>query len=206
MSEKKKGLPASEARLPLPLRIGNNGDYAFVRRTPADGGCGVGTYPCTHWGLDLVALPGSRVVSPVNGFVVYAVGAVPPFKGFDPAVCVIEDEDAGESHRYHLLGHLDYYQSRGFFGDNHVNGTPTRIRKPVRAGQVVGIIGGYRHTHWQVQSRPYQQGATWREITIDPKVWAKRRGAVWSAPSITPSDYIGPAVALGLTLLASKIG
>lgn len=193
------------ARLPLPLHIGNNGSYKFVRKTPADGGCGVGTYPCTHWGVDLVAAAGARVVSPVDGHVVYAVGAIPPFKGFDPAVCVIEDADTSEPHRYHLLGHLDYYRSRDFFGDNHNGGWPTLVRKPVRAGQVVGIIGGYLHTHWQVQSKPYQQGSTWAQITTDPVAWAHRRGAVYLPPAINPSDFVGPAVAVGLTLLAKKL-
>lgn len=193
----------SAYRLPVAQRVGNNGRYGLVRKDSTHGACPSG-YPCTHWGTDLAAVPGTRVVSPVTGRVVYSVGDLAPFKGFGPHIVVIEDSDAGERYRYHLIGHLDYKQSRGFFGDNHAGGWPTRIATPVKAGQVVGVIGGYRHIHWQVQSRPYQQGATWSEITQDPLAWATRKGAVWMPPQIVPEDYVGAAVAFATALLATK--
>lgn len=189
-------------RLPLPARVGTNGAYGFVRRTPADGGCGVGSHPCTHYGVDLVASEGARVVSPVDGWVVYAVGAIPPFKGFDPAVCVIEEDSAIETHRFHLLGHLDYYRSRDYFGDNHADGWPRRVRVPVRAGQIVGVVGGYRHVHWQVQSDVYQRnGRTWKDLTTSPLEWASRRGAVYAPPSNYDSTF-GLALAAAAAILA----
>lgn len=172
------------ARLPLPLIIGNHGDYGFVRRSPADGACGYsGIYPCTHWGLDLAAAEGTPVASPVDGNVIYSVGEIPPFAGFGPYIVVIEDSDASEPYRYHLLAHLN---KRLTFGDNWAGGTspwPTRIRKPVRAGEVVGYVSNRNHSHWQAQSLEYQRGGkVWSQITTHPRLWAERRGAIWTAP------------------------
>lgn len=191
------------ARLPLPLKIGNHGTYGYVRHNESEGGCGVGNYPCTHWGIDVVGVPGMKVVSPVTGTVVYAVGAIPPFAGFDPYVIVIEDHEPVE-HRYHLIGHLDY-QVRDAFGDNHAGKWPTLIRKPVRAGQVIGAVGGYRHIHWQVQSQPYQRdGKRWADITRNPVEWASERGAVYAPPGLVTDDYIGPMAAFMAALIATK--
>lgn len=195
----------SAARLPLPLVPGTNGTYGFKRSSPADGGCGVGHYPCYHWALDLRCPSGSAVQSPVDGWVVYSVGAIPPFGGFDPMVVVIEEDNPGEKYRYHLLAHLDYYKSRGYFGDNHNGGWPTKIRKPVKAGQVVGVVGGYLHCHWQLQELPYQQnGRVWKDMTEDPQKWAQRRGATWGEPVFTVGDVVPVGLALGLAVAAAK--
>lgn len=193
----------SVVRLPLPAIVGNNGSYGFVRRTPADGGCGVGSYPCTHRGVDLVAPDGTRVVSPVSGWVRYSVGAIPPFKGFDPHIVVIEEDNPDEEYRFHLIGHLDYYRSRGYFGDNHSGGWPTKIGTRVTAGQVIGVVGGYHHIHWQNQKQAYQSnGQTWATMTQDPLAWARRRGAIYVAPSINVADFAPAAVVVaGLALL-----
>ena len=54
------------ARLPVENKnVTPHGAYGFVRKTKADGGCGVkGVYPCTHKGVDLGGKAGTAVYAP----------------------------------------------------------------------------------------------------------------------------------------------
>lgn len=195
------------ARLPLPLRPGNNGSYGFVRRSPHDGACT--SYPCTHYGLDLAAPQGAAVVSPVTGFVVYSVGAIPPFAGFGPHVTVVYETGAPDNFAYHLVGHMEYATTFPLFGDNFTTSAsgkhPTRIQRPITEGQLIGYVSKANHIHWQVQTAPYQISQPWAAMTQDPMFWATRRGAIY-APPVSPIVGAAAAVAaLGLsTFLKGK--
>src|SRR4051812_33721841 len=53
-----------------PLVQGAHGGYLEARLSPADGSCGVGSYPCRHPGLDVAGNPGVPVVAPENGQII----------------------------------------------------------------------------------------------------------------------------------------
>lgn len=143
-------LRANVAAYPLEaFDVRRFGAYGAVRRSPADGGCGprpgerkadtteeaeairAQRWPCTHYGVDLSAPKGSRVVAPHDGWILYWGPANdPPFTGYGPWVILIAHDDisdplwdrvkkqanepliadwhpTAQSARYSLIGHLD---------------------------------------------------------------------------------------------------
>lgn len=70
------------------------GAFGARRFRPDQGACGVHGFPCTHWGVDMSAPPGSVVRVPFNGFVLYHGPAdKPPFVGYGPWVALIAHAD-----------------------------------------------------------------------------------------------------------------
>jgi hypothetical protein len=126
------------------------GAYNAVRSKPSEGACGPSSlepltfkdaadekawiakrWPCTHKGVDLAAPPGTRVVAPHDGWVLYWGPANDaPFKGYGPWVMLIAHDDikdplwdrimkqanepliadwhpTAQAARYSLIAHLD---------------------------------------------------------------------------------------------------
>ena len=74
--------------------VGKFGEFAARRFRPDQGACGVHGFPCTHWGVDMGASPGSAVRVPFNGYVLYHGPAdKPPFVGYGPWVALIAHAD-----------------------------------------------------------------------------------------------------------------
>lgn len=149
----------------IPLVIGNNGAYAAVRSSSAQGSCGVHGYPCKHPGVDVVGGYLDPVRAPEAGVVVVATdGASAPFVGYGPWLILIR----GASGKYHLLAHLD----------------PSRAAlampgMPVREGQIIGAISAARHTHWEVRTLPTPgAGKTNFDNNVDPIAWMKSGGEI----------------------------
>jgi murein DD-endopeptidase MepM/ murein hydrolase activator NlpD len=155
-----------------PLKQGNHGGYLEVRRSPADGACGVGSYPCVHPGLDVAGAQGAAVHAPEDGVIVNAAdGASSPFGGYGPWVIVIQGDDG----KFHLLGHLDpATRSMGQVGQR------------VTAGDVVGTVSSANHTHWEVRSRAFPRfsdGESNATNNSDPVAWlraASSGSSVWT--------------------------
>ncbi len=156
-------MPASGDHQPpiWPLVVGNNGGFMDVRSSPAQGACGVGTYPCKHPGVDVNGSQGTPVKAPENGVIVaVADGNSAPFGGYGPWLIVIKGDDSG---KFHLLGHLD--PSTADMGP---------INARVTAGQVIGTTSSANHTHWEVRSRVYPNfagGETNATNNSDPVAW-----------------------------------
>jgi len=145
-----------------PLRQGAHGGYLEVRNSPADGACGVGTYPCVHPGLDVAGDQGTSVRAPEGGVIVNAAdGTSSPFGGYGPWVIVIQGDDG----KFHLLGHLDpATKSMGVVGQR------------VIAGDVVGTVSSANHTHWEVRSRAFpnfKAGESNATNNSDPVAWLR---------------------------------
>lgn len=144
----------------IPLIVGNNGGFAAVRSSPAQGSCGTHAYPCKHPGLDVRGAAGTPVRAPESGTVLMvADGSGSPFGGYGPWVVVI----AGDSGKFHLLGHLDPAQRAR---------APVGLR--VNVGDVIGTTSSANHTHWEVRSRPYPNFSAGEDNwtnNSDPQGW-----------------------------------
>lgn len=162
-----------------PLVQGGHGGYLEVRASPADGSCGVGSYPCKHPGLDVYGPQGTPVVAPESGVVVaVANGASSPWGGYGPWLIVIQ----GEGGKFHLLAHLDPNTS-----------DMATMGQQVKAGDQVGTTSSANHTHWEVREKlvpDYAHGETGFDIIEDPVLWL-------AAASLT-SGSIGSIVVLGV--------
>jgi murein DD-endopeptidase MepM/ murein hydrolase activator NlpD len=145
-----------------PLKQGSHGGYLEVRRSPADGACGVGSYPCVHPGLDVAGAQGTPVRAPESGTVVnVADGTSSPFGGYGPWVVVIQ----GASGKFHLLGHLE-----------PATASMAEVGQEVTAGDVVGTVSGANHTHWEVRSRAFPDfagGESNATNNSDPVLWLR---------------------------------
>lgn len=148
-----------------PLIVGNNGAYLAVRSSPAQGACGVSSYPCKHPGVDVNAPQGTVVRAPESGQIVaVANGASPPFTGYGPWLVVIYGDT---SKRFHLLAHLDpATASMGTVGARVVAGDP------------VGTVSSARHTHWELRQKltPGAGGTNFTNNT-DPVAWLAGAGS-----------------------------
>lgn len=95
--------------LPVPeWKITPHGAFGFVRTGPDQGSSGAGTYPSTHYGVDLVGHEGDPVAAPEDGTIVAVMANAPgddvqPWRGYGPALVMLK----GASGRFHLLAHLD---------------------------------------------------------------------------------------------------
>lgn len=142
----------------VPLRIGNNGAYKAVRTSPAQGSCGVHSYPCMHPGVDVVGGAGTKVYAPENGIILYATdGNSAPFAGYGPWLIVMQ----GASGKFHLLGHLE--PTTAALGP---------VSKRVAEGDLVGTTSSANHTHWEVRDKPWPPaGKTNFDNNSDPIAW-----------------------------------
>jgi murein DD-endopeptidase MepM/ murein hydrolase activator NlpD len=151
----------------LPLIVGNNGAYAHVRSSPAQGSCGTKGYPCKHPGTDLNGRAGTVVRSPEAGVVALAAdGSASPFKGYGPWLVLIK----GDSGKYHLLAHLDPAQR--FIAP---------IGKRVAAGATVGVTSSANHTHWEVRTKlvpDFARGEDNFTNNTDPVAWLSGGGGI----------------------------
>lgn len=140
----------------LPLHVAATGDYNAVRSTPADGACGVHSYPCKHPGTDVGGVQGTIVNAPEDGTVtLLADGSSPPWSGYGPYLLLM----LGKSGYYHLLAHLQPGSVIPAVGD------------PVTAGQAVATTSSANHTHWEVRKKPtpnYAANETNFDNNIDP--------------------------------------
>lgn len=154
-----------------PLVIGNFGGYLFERRSPAEGSCGVSSYPCRHPGVDVYGRRGTPVVAPENGTIVAAADGVgSPWVGYGPWLVVIKGNASG---KYHLLAHLD---------PSTMSDGP--VGKPVRAGDRVGTVSAANHTHWEIRKRmvpDWKLNENNYNNGIDPIAWLKSSGGVSTA-------------------------
>jgi murein DD-endopeptidase MepM/ murein hydrolase activator NlpD len=149
-----------------PTTVSPHGGYNYVRSTPADGACGVGTYPCVHPGSDVVGASGTPVHAPEDGQVVAtADGAGAPFGGYGPWVVVLQ----GKSGWFHLLGHLDPIKAPL---------APAGI--VVKAGQILGTTSSANHVHWEVRRKAvpdFAKGESNKTNNIDPFDWLRQFGS-----------------------------
>lgn len=187
-------------RLPVPTWSHTpHGGFGAVRSTPADGGCGTGSHPCTHKGVDLRGNPGDAVYAPEDGTLVMVVARDPgvelprPWRGYGPGIVMLK----GKSGRYHLLAHLeaDDLRSRwayarepiaslldpakplsqqtdkGFDLTDPFDRIPDADPLAVKEGTMVGRVSAARHTHWEV--RKSMLGSAY-----NPATWAN--AFVWN--------------------------
>jgi murein DD-endopeptidase MepM/ murein hydrolase activator NlpD len=161
------------------------GCYGCVRRSPADGGCGVRGYPCTHYGLDLFAAS-PQVFAPENGVIVAtADGANPPFTGYGPGVVLMR----GVSGFFHLLSHLDF---------RSITVAPGQF---VLEGQRLGNFNAeFGHVHYEVRREKSGPSAT---NTVDPSQWLTQMQRMAATPN-APSPRRD--VAVGVLAVASLVG
>lgn len=149
----------------MPFIVGNNGAWLAVRSSPAQGSCGVRSYPCKHPGVDVVGRAGTQVMAPEGGLVVQAAdGSRAPFSGYGPWLVIIQ----GDSGKYHLLAHLD---------PGYMNLAPIGLR--VKEGQVIGRTSGANHTHWEVRKQitPPSGGDNFTN-NEDPIAWMSGGGTL----------------------------
>lgn len=168
------GMPVNGQPQPpiWPLIIGSHGGYMEVRSTPADGACGVGTYPCKHPGIDVFGMQGTEVRAPENGTVVLAAdGSSSPVGGYGPWVIIIQ----GDGGRFHLLGHLDPFAASSPLGAQ------------VSAGDVVGVTSSANHTHWEVRRTmipDFANGESNQTNNFDPVQWLHEQAGFGAIGSI----------------------
>ncbi len=144
----------------IPLVIGNNGAWMFVRSSSAQGSCGVNGYPCRHPGVDVAGRAGTPVRAPEGGMVYFiADGASAPFVGYGPWLVMIR----GDSGKFHLLAHLDPAKA-----------SLARMGARVEEGQIVGVTSSANHTHWEVRKLPKPAaGQTNFDNNEDPIGWMR---------------------------------
>lgn len=145
----------------FPLIVGSNGAFGAIRRSPAQGSCGVHGYPCAHPGTDVNGPSGTPVRAPENGIIVAAAdGSAAPFGGYGPWLVVLRGLATG---KFHLLGHLD---------PAAMNLAP--IGLTVSAGTVIGKTSSANHTHWEVRKKlvpDFARGETNATNNTDPLGW-----------------------------------
>lgn len=134
--------------------------FGAVRNSPADGACGGGPHPCTHYGEDVVGAPGTVVKAPEGGTIVtVSNGAGSPWGGYGPWLVVIQ----GDSGKFHLLAHLDPATAEmGTMGAR------------VSPGDPVGTVSSAWHTHWEVRDKmipDFAAGEHNHTNNMHPKLW-----------------------------------
>jgi len=142
-----------------PFTLHRTGCYRCVRSSPADGSCGIGTYPCMHPGDDLFA-DNPTVYAPDAGVVVaVGDGSSAPWVGYGPGIVEI----LGDSGKYLLMAHLDY------------GSIVVQVGQRVAEGQVLGRFNAdVAHCHFEVRHKPY---GPWETNTMDPATWVAGGGS-----------------------------
>lgn len=175
------------ARWPTsPFTIAGTRGYGAVRRTAADGGCGIGSYPCTHWGMDLVPKDkDARVYAPEAGTIVDIAYNTAPYVGYGPSSINM----LGRSGVYHLLAHLD---------SSTIAVVPGQ---PVFEGTLLARFdAAHAHTHYEVRKARTGTSST---NTVDPELWMATQGggilsllllggAAWLAYRVVSGEKIWP--------------
>jgi len=177
------------ARWPTsPFTIAGTRGYGAVRRSTADGGCGISSYPCTHWGMDLVPKDrDSRVYAPEAGTIVDIAYNTAPYVGYGPSTINM----LGASGVYHLLAHLEPSTITVSPGQRVAEGT-----------LLARYNAAYAHTHYEVRKDRIGPSAS---NTIDPSVWMAGQGmlgslgglllfgaAAWVAYRVTRGERLWP--------------
>jgi murein DD-endopeptidase MepM/ murein hydrolase activator NlpD len=192
-----------------PIRVTPHGAYGFVRTKPGEGQCSNG-YPCTHLGVDLAGDEGEEVMAPDSGHIVaIGYGDVRPFTGYNPGVVLIEtearsgnsfpnrdwwttgvlDERVPNKPKYwHLLGHLSGSDLKERWGGQSLTVNAKRI--PVKEGQVVGLVSGVRHVHWEVRTSALGSGAKAR---TSPGEWLGRWGGITQGVDVLTAPVLPDA-------------
>jgi murein DD-endopeptidase MepM/ murein hydrolase activator NlpD len=133
--------------------------YGAVRRSAADGGCGIGSYPCTHYGMDLVPKDkDSRVYAPEGGTVVDIAYDTAPYAGYGPSSVNM----LGDSGVYHLLAHLDPSTL-----------TVTPGMRVMEGMHLARFDAAHAHTHYEVRKAKTGPNAT---NTVNPELWMAGQG------------------------------
>lgn len=174
------------ARWPTaPFSTHRTGCYGCKRATPADGGCGVHGYPCTHWGVDTFTGGSRDVVAPESGMVInVSDGNSPPFSGYGPGVVLFQ----GKSGYYHLLAHLELASIKVAPGMGLSEGSP-----------IGRFDAAHAHCHYEVRRKPTGPSDV---NTIDPAAWLKSAGG--SGPGIGTLLVLGGLLAAGYFLARSN--
>jgi murein DD-endopeptidase MepM/ murein hydrolase activator NlpD len=170
-----------------PYTTRRTGCYGCRRLTPADGGCGVKGYPCTHWGVDTFTISGNRDVwAPEDGVVVsVSDGSAPPFSGYGPGIVLMK----GASGVYHLLAHLEYGSIR------------VRVGQPLSEGAPIGRFdANYNHCHYEVRKAPTGPSET---NTINPEEWHRSRSG---NSTLLLLLAVGGLVAIGVMAARHRVG
>lgn len=178
-------------RIPVDnVRVTPHGKYKSIRRSSADGSCGVAPYPCSHPGVDLAAPKGTPVYAPESGIVTeVARGDTKPWTGYDPALVTMR----GDSGYSHLLAHLDP-EVITRWGEAQLFGSEPKmypLAKRVTEGQLLGYVAN-NHTHWEVR-----EGAARDRKRVNPAEWwwyrspdtpAEQKQALMEAMASTITD------------------
>lgn len=169
-----------------PYSTHRTGCYGCKRLTPADGGCGVRGYPCTHWGIDTFTHGSRDVWAPEDGVIVaVSDGGSPPFSGYGPGVVLMK----GVSGMYHLLAHLERASIQ------------VRQGMPVAEGRPIGRFdAGYAHCHYEIRKAPTGPSET---NTINPEEWHRAHGG---GSSVGILLLLGGLFAVGYVLARHRAG
>lgn len=168
-------------------KVTPHGAFDYERRSEADGSCGTSDYPCKHPGVDLAGNPGDAVYAPEDGTLVAVAAVEPgedlprPWRGYGPGIVVMK----GKSGRWHVLAHLEDDDLRQRWAPfltsgldpakpiaDQVNNVQLVIKRDgsksvpvIHEGDIVGVIGGARHVHWEVRKSLF--GGRY-----NPAIWA----------------------------------
>ena len=173
-------------RLPTgPYKTGRTGCFGCVRKTSADGGCGVHGYPCVHRGLDMFA-ESPDIFAPEIGLVVaVSDGKSAPFVGFGPGVILIK----GISGYYHLLSHLN------------PRTITVRPNYPVLEGMKLAQFDPeHGHTHYEVRKRATGPSET---NNVNPLWWLTTQQRMLVAAAAPGETSTGRKVLVGAAVVGS---
>lgn len=170
--------------LPNKGTIHPGGAYLFRRTTQGN---------VLHAGVDISAPRGTQVVAPADGVVVAVERQNrSPFTGYDPMSVVVLDDDG----LYHLLAHMEPATWPIDPRD------PDHLTRPVAgervaAGQVLGEVGKFNHTHWELR-RKFLKGDPMdddlvQQNTIDPLLWLAGVPNVVPLGQVNVSTHAPPA-------------
>lgn len=79
-----------------PYDTGAYGAWGATRKDSSQGSCGLGSYPCRHWGADIVGKPGGVILAPTNGWLLVSQKwdtNASPFGGYGPGVILFAHDD-----------------------------------------------------------------------------------------------------------------
>jgi len=173
-------LPTAPGRLSPLLRahVSPNGGFRVIR-TRGHGSCPRGSYPCTHWGVDLVpeghdrgpVVEADRVRAPEDLVVDFVArdDETPPLSGYGPGAVLAR----GRSGTWHVFGHLSP-RSLGL-----VKGAA--IARGVFFARLASSGLKPPHLHWELRrwrtegpaARALGRAATRADIVIDPDLWLR---------------------------------
>lgn len=182
------------ARAPLDgYRVTPHGAYAYRRRAPGEGACGVSGFPCTHPGVDLAPLePDAWVVAPTSCVVRFVAvnNITKPLSGYGPGALLVE-----ESGRWwwpwsplaFVVAHLDPASWRG--------GVPRRGRVYAEGEPIARVASSVGHVHWEGRTVLLPPAGQRMAHTFDPLAWVRRRRALGELAACAAATTVGALVA-----------